>query len=192
MNTYDSSPAAAECAATAFARLPGGGAGHDPVAELLRLRQRHGHHAVLERVRRVGGVVLHEHLPHAERLGEPRRPLERRQTDGQAGLRRSRERQEIGVAPDRLRARLDLPLYRRGVEAAVVVGHLERPEALLAHVASVERIGGVTFLALKRLNWHESPFYVENLRRCCDGGPVQAPCHISMELAPFPRGSLSA
>ena len=64
--------------------------------------------------------------------------------------------------------------------------NIERPEAVLADVASVERVGRFAFLALKRLDSHESPFHVESLRRCCDGGPVQAPCHISMELAPFP------
>ena len=175
MNTYDSRPGRRRVRGHRVRQVPGGGARHHLVAELLGLRERHRHHAVLERVRRVGGVVLHEHLPHAERLGEPRRALERGQPDRKAGLRRSRERQEVGVAPERLRARLDLPLGLRGVEPAVVVRDLERPEALLAHVASVERIGGFTFLALKRLNWHESPFYVENLRRCCDGGLFRRP-----------------
>ena len=35
-----------------------------------------------------------------------------------------------------------------------------------------------------------NPFRVESLRPCCDGGPGEAPRHVSMELAPFLVGWL--
>ena len=136
-------------------------AGDDLVAELLRLGDGDRHDPVLERVGRVGGVVLDVELADPERLGEPRRALERRQADRKAGRRRTLERQEVRVAPDRLRAGLDAPLDRGGVEAAQVVRDLERAEAALAHVASVERVGLMTFLALERLNGHCCPFPVK-------------------------------
>ena len=73
MKTYESSPAAAEWAATALARLPVDGQATHVVAELLCLCDRDGDDAVLERVRRVGGVVLDVELADPERLGEARR-----------------------------------------------------------------------------------------------------------------------
>ena len=64
--------------------VAGRGAGHGLEAELLGLRDRDGDHAVLERVRRVGGVVLDPELAQAEPLGEAVGADQRRQ----AGLER--------------------------------------------------------------------------------------------------------
>ena len=44
------------------------------------------------------------------------------------------------------------------IESAQVVADLERPEAVLAHVAGLERVALMTFLALERLDGHMVPF----------------------------------
>ena len=67
MNTYDSSPAAAAWAATALARLPVEAQATVVKPSSLRLGQRDRHDPVLERVGRVGGVVLDPDLAQAER-----------------------------------------------------------------------------------------------------------------------------
>ena len=85
--------------------VPGGGTGDDVVAELLRLGDGHAHHPVLERVRRVGGVVLDEHLPHAEPLGQALGAHQRREAGLERDARPALEGQEVRVAPDRVRAR---------------------------------------------------------------------------------------
>ena len=119
-------------------------AGDDLEAELPGPRQRDRHDAVLEGVRRVGGVVLHPHLAEAEALGQPIGADQRRQAGRQRRLRRGLERQEVGVAPDGLRAGLDPTAQPVDVDLIGVarVGDLERPEAALAHVAGLERVFG--------------------------------------------------
>ena len=98
------------------------------VAELLGLRDRDVHDPVLEGVGRVGGVVLDVDLAHAEPLGEPLGADQRREAGVERGLGPAREGQEVGVAPDRRRAGLDLAAQRRRVvERRVVVA---RPRAV--------------------------------------------------------------
>ena len=86
-------------------------AGEHLEAELPRACGGDADDAVLEGVRRVGGVVLDPDLVEAEPLGEPVGADQRRAARGQAGARGRatgrpgcrRERQEVGVTPDVLR-----------------------------------------------------------------------------------------
>jgi hypothetical protein len=97
-----------------------GSAGHRREPQLDGLGQRHRHDPILERVGRVGGVVLDPDLAQTERLGQTRSADERRAAGRQRVLRRALEREEVGVAPQVLRPRLDAPLDRLRVQRAVV------------------------------------------------------------------------
>src|SRR5205085_10826052 len=112
-----------------------------------------GDEAVLDRVRGVRRVVLDPHLPQAEPLGEPVGAQQRRETGLEPAARDLLQRQEVRVAPDRVRAGLDPPARSRRVPlgAARRVGDLERAEAALADVAGAEWVLGPTFLARERL-----------------------------------------
>ncbi len=93
------------------------GAGDGLVAELTRLCQGDGDDAILERVGRVGGVVLDPQLAQAEALGEAIGTHQRRQPGLQRIARALGQREEVGVAPDARRARLDLALRLGRIEA---------------------------------------------------------------------------
>ena len=146
-------------------QVAGGGAGDRLKAQLASARDGDRHDAVLEGVRRVGGVVLDPHLAQAEALGEAvgadqrraagRQPDARGQPPGRA-RRAAGERQEVGVAPDVLRAALDAAAQLADVAAgaAVVIGDLQRPEALLADVQRLERVLGLALLALQMTCGH--------------------------------------
>ena len=124
-------------------QVAGGRARDDLEAQLLRPRQRHRHDAVLEGMRGIGGVVLDPHLAQAEALGEPVGARERREAGRQRAARRAAQGKEVGVAPDRVRARLDAPAQPVDVHVLLTrVGDLEGPEAALADVAGVERVFG--------------------------------------------------
>ena len=135
-------------------QVAGRGAGDRLEAELARLGQRDGDHPVLERVGRVRGVVLDPDLAEPEPLGEPVGAQQRRQSGPQRVLRALRERQEVRVAPDVRRTRLDLALRLVGVEARVVVRDLERAEAALADVVRLERVRVAALLAAQRRGCH--------------------------------------
>gem|GEM_PF-3384154 len=118
-------------------QVAGGGTAQDGEAQFTSRGQRHGHHAVLERVRRVAGVVLHPQVAQAQRgteavgLDQP----------GEAGLgvgvllHGRRHGQQVPVAPDRAGAGFDgLP-----GDVAEVVGDLEGPEAPRARELGGER-----------------------------------------------------
>jgi hypothetical protein len=98
---------------------------------------------------RVGGVVLDPELAEPEALSQPVGAHQRRQP----GLERIAwalcERQEVRVAPDPCRARLNLAAQLVCVGAFRIVGHLERTKARVAHVARVERVLGGALLALQ-------------------------------------------
>ncbi len=68
-------------------QVAGRGAGDDLVAELAGALERDGDDAVLERVRRVGGVVLDVHLADPEPLGEPVGLEQRREAGREAAAR---------------------------------------------------------------------------------------------------------
>ena len=107
-------------------QVPGGRAAQHREAELAGRGEGHRDDPVLERVGGVAGVVLHPQLPDAERPGQ----VVRLDQPGEAGLgvavllHGARHRQQVLVAPDRLRSGLD----RRPGHLREVVGHLERPE----------------------------------------------------------------
>ena len=129
--------------------VAGRGAGDRLEAQLLRLRDGDRDDPVLERMGRVGGVVLDPELAEAEALGQAVGADQRRQPRLERIARALRERQEVGIAPDPGGPGLDLPLELGGVGAAEVVGDLQRAEARLADVAGVERVLGPALLALR-------------------------------------------
>src|SRR5262249_36048198 len=131
-------------------------------AELLCTRQRDGDHAVLERVRGVGGLVLDVELVEPEPLREAIGLDQRRPAGGRRGGGRAGERQEVRVAPHRVRPRLDLALERRRVTRGQRVADLERAEAAFADEARLERVGGLALLALQGIcrHWFESSAWV--------------------------------
>jgi hypothetical protein len=98
-------------------------------------------------VGRVAAVVLDPQLAHAERLREPRGAAQvgHAGADVDAGGEVLAGGQQAGVAPDGLGARLDGGA-RDEPEPVLVVRHLERGEALVAHVHGREG-GVVTALA---------------------------------------------
>ncbi len=90
--------------------VAGRGAGDGVEAELQRLRDGDRDDPVLERVGRVGGVVLDPDLRLGpEPLGQPVGLQQRRQAGLQRVARAAREREEVGVAPDPPRTGLDPP-----------------------------------------------------------------------------------
>src|SRR5690606_8856843 len=135
--------------------------------------------------------VLDPDLAQPEALGEAVGAQQRRPAGGQrAARRRALERQEVAVAPDRVRSGLDAAAQLVGVEVrARGVRHFERAEAALTDVARVERICGLALLAGKRLWRHR-----KNLRRGLwqrSGKPlvhISQACWGLLELAPFPCG----
>ena len=135
--------------------VAGRGAGDGVEAELARLGDGDGDDAVLERVGRVGGVVLDPELAaDAQPLRQPVGAQQRRQAGLERVARAPLKRQEVGVAPDPGRARLDLALLLGGVDPGEVVVGLQRPEALLADVERLERVLGPAFLAFERFESH--------------------------------------
>jgi DNA internalization-related competence protein ComEC/Rec2/DNA polymerase III delta subunit len=108
--------------------VAGGGAAQDGEAEFAGRSERDGDDAVLERVRRIAGVVLHPEVAQAQGRAEPI-GLDQ---SGEAGLdvrvalHVRGHREQLPVAPDRLRAGLD----RLAGDGTEVVGHFERAEAL--------------------------------------------------------------
>jgi hypothetical protein len=99
-------------------------------------------------VRRVAAVVLDQQRAHAQRPGEVRRGAQARHagTEVDAGGEVLPGRQQAGVAPDRLRTGLDRGA-RDLLQALLVVGDLERREALRAHVHGRERHLGAALAA---------------------------------------------
>ena len=140
MNTTARRPAWRRVRGDRVGEVAGGGAGHGREAERAGRRQRDRHDAVLERVRRVGAVVLDPQLAHAERGGEVLRLAQRRHAgaEADAGGLVLTGGQQAGVAPDALRTGLD-----RGAGDAAqlleVVADLERREALVADVHRRQR-----------------------------------------------------
>ena len=137
-------------------QVAGGGAGDLPVAQALGGGGGQADHAVLEGVRRVGRVVLDpQPAGEAELLGQPVGAHQRRQAGVEAhpAGRVVADGQQRDVAPDVLRARLDLLAGHRPHQLGVVVD-LQRAEALGtgvlgdqpergAAVAADEAAGGV-------------------------------------------------
>ncbi|BBG03488.1 hypothetical protein PSA01_19370 [Pseudonocardia saturnea] len=132
-------------------QVPGGRAAQHREAELTGGGESDRDDPVLERVGGVAGVVLHPELADAER---PRQVV-RLDQPGEAGLgvavllHGARHREQVAVAPDRLRAGFD----RGPGHLREVVGHLERPETpgagelggqrhLVAALATGECAGG--------------------------------------------------
>jgi len=128
--------------------IAGRGAGDRLEAELPGPGERHRDDPVLERVRRIGGVVLDPDLPQTELVGEAIGAQQRGPPRGQRPARGRGYGQKVPVAPDRVRSGLDpaAQLIRIGVTTRRI-GDLERTEAPLADVARVERIGCPAFFA---------------------------------------------
>ena len=86
-------------------QVAGGRAGQHLEAKLLGARGGHRHDAVLVRQRRmIDRVVLDVQLAQPEFLSEARAADERREPGVEAGLRFARNRQQLAIAPEVLRA----------------------------------------------------------------------------------------
>src|SRR5439155_4557876 len=117
-------------------------------AELARLGERDRHDTVLERAGRVERVVLDPELPQPELGGEAVGPDQRCEPGAEVDRAAVRCRQQVGVSPDGGRTGGDLLAADRAGDRLVVVDHLQRAEAELAHV---ERLGRVRARALTAL-----------------------------------------
>src|SRR5262249_35431639 len=156
-------------------------------------------HAVLEGVGGVRGVVLDPDLAEAEALSQAWGADEGRQSglEGRAG--RIVERQEVRVAPDPVRSRLDLAARLLRVDCREVIRDLQWPEAALAHIACFGRICRVALLAPQFPRRHQNPFVSSDIylrKKPLPGrssrGPVGTSTHIFqalhlLELAPSPK-----
>src|SRR5947208_8521900 len=118
---------------------------------------------------RIRRIVLDPELPEPEALSESVGSDQRGQARFERIARSAVEREEVRVAPDAARARLDLPAGLCRVEIREVIGDLERAEALLTDIAGIEPVLLAAFLALERLNCHLAPLRT-NLRRSDVGG----------------------
>ena len=118
-------------------QVPGRGAGQRVEPELAGPGQRDRHHAVLERVRGIGGIVLDPYFIQAKLIGQAVGAQQRREPRRERpGLLSDRE--EVGVAPQRLRPGLDPATELRRIRVRPRrVSDLERPEALLADVPRI-------------------------------------------------------
>ncbi len=116
-------------------QVAGRRAGDVVEAELDRHRDGQRHHPVLEGQARVADrVVLDPQLVDAELAGQARRRHQRRAAHGAPDRRLAAQRQELGVAPHVERTRGHAIAVDRAGDGVVVVVHLERAEAELAHV----------------------------------------------------------
>ena len=88
----------------------------------------------------VDRVVLDEQFRRAQPPREAVGPDERRSAGVEAGQRVSRNRQQLLIPPEILRARGNDRRRHRRANRLVVVGHLERAQAL---AAGEERLGGI-------------------------------------------------
>src|SRR4051794_17566927 len=146
-------------------QVAGRGACDDVVAELARLRERDADDTVLERMRRVGGVVLDVHLPDSQSLGQALGAHERREARLERDARAALEGQEVGIAPDRVGTGLDLAPELGGVaEPGMVVGDLERSEAEVTAISCVERRFLAAFFAFEGGSRHLCLLEPKNLR----------------------------
>src|SRR5271166_6288895 len=128
MKTYDSRPSAAPWAATEFARLPvEAQAIVSKPSSRARVTATETTRSLNECVGLAASFLTHTSC-------RPRRSASL--SARISGVQPAGERQKVRVAPDVLRAALDAPAQLADVAdgAAVVVGHLQRPEAPLAHV----------------------------------------------------------
>ncbi len=126
-------------------QVAGRRAGRHLEAQLPGLGEGDRDHPVLERARRVGGVVLDPELAQPELGGQAIGPDQRREAGTQVHRRGVVDREQVPVAPDGAGTRLDaLPADGRR-DPLVVVGDLQRPEAV---VADVQRLGGKGALTL--------------------------------------------
>ena len=156
-------------------QIAGRSAGDGGETQLARAAQRHTHHPIFERKRRIiDRIVLDPQLAHAE---SPRQAVgsdQRREADLEADGRFARHRQQLGVAPHRLRSRLDRRPGERCPDAIVIVKDFERAEVKFAHVRGGQRIFAAALTTLERL--HETCVFFHNLILSRDAPPA-CPCH---------------
>ena len=133
--------------------VAGRGAADGVEAELDRARDGHRDHAVLVAEGRVvGAVVLEVELAHAQLAAQALGPHERREARAQAGPRLALDRQQVAVAPERARPRLDPLAGHDPAHRGVVVAHLDGAEALVADHARGDGVRRPAFLAGQATN----------------------------------------
>jgi hypothetical protein len=110
--------------------VAGGRARQRRPSELERLRAGDGDDAILERMRRVGGVELQPQLAHAECRRKTRRLDEGRQPGSEPLFGRSRHGQQRRVPPDRRRAGRDRLAGDGAALLGTVVDRVQRTEAV--------------------------------------------------------------
>src|SRR5512138_47428 len=88
----------------------------------------------------VDRVVLYVQLPHPETLGQARGADERREAGMEAGPRLPGDREQLTVAPQVARPRLDQVAREQFARDAIVVHDLQRTQALLADPESLGRV----------------------------------------------------
>ena len=150
MNTTDRMPARAAAAATALARLPVRRAGEHLEAELAGGGQGDRDHAVLERVRRVAGVVLDPQPVDAELAGEVVGRISRVKPGSMFGVSRCRSAPAAGAGSARCSCGPASICSR--VTVREVVGDLQRAEALRTGVERAESMRG-SALAAGEARW---------------------------------------
>ena len=94
-------------------------------------------------------IVFDVELLHAESFREPMRAHERREAGVEARPRMSLDGQQLTIAPEALGPALDELAGEAFGDRLVVVGHLERAEALVAHPESGGGEGGLAEMAAK-------------------------------------------
>src|SRR5581483_3340592 len=186
-STAASMPSAAARAATAFARLP-----VEEHASVVRPSSSACDDAVLERVRRVRGVELQPELAHPDRVREARYGDERRPADGEPGILRRRDRQQVGVAPDARRPGLDRLARDRALLLGPVVDGVERSEAARADPDRVQRVLGLTDTAPKCGGGHYDQLLSSFARHPTGVGTLLARAGCRGVTGPVPSASLDA
>ena len=139
MSTTESRPGPGRVGGHRVGQVAGRGAGRHLEPELARLGQGDRDHPVLERAGRVGRVVLDPQLAQAELGGQAVGPHQRGEAGAEVDGRLVVDGQQVPVAPDGAGPRRDALPADRGGDRLVVVGHLERPEAVVADVQGLGR-----------------------------------------------------
>src|SRR5579872_4460659 len=94
-------------------------------------------------------VILYVEILDPEFSAEALGVHQRREAGKRPSLGLAVDRQQLAIAPEIVRARLDQPPRDMRADTRVVVGHLERTEARLAYVQRADRVLLAAFAAFQ-------------------------------------------
>src|SRR5580700_10386571 len=100
----------------------------------------------------INGVILYVEILDSEFRAEALGADQRREAGKRPRFGLAVDRQQLAIAPQIVRARLDQLARDGGADARVVIGDLERAEARFAYVQRADRVFLAAFAALQIVN----------------------------------------